>query len=189
MAFDLLYRDGREFTGRPLRERRARLENIVAGGDLVLPVRRLAKNGFEAWTELIARLRGSGREGRNEPVRGRADAAVAEGKAEGLDRLRRSVAAANQRSDIAPRVGLAIPSAAVSLLADLNAFCQSINTAATLDGGPTSYFGPARQSSASGLRTLGNAQKISLLCRVSGMLFNVNKIFTLDFRLFSGGVV
>jgi ATP-dependent DNA ligase len=55
MAFDLLYRDGREFTGRPLRERRARLENIVAGGDLVLPVRRLAKNGFEAWTELIAR--------------------------------------------------------------------------------------------------------------------------------------
>jgi hypothetical protein len=55
-----------------------------------------------------ARLRGSGREGRNEPVRGRADAAVAEGKAEGLDRLRRSVAAANQRSDN-PGSGLRYP--------------------------------------------------------------------------------
>ena len=47
-AFDLLCQDGREFTGRPLRDRRARLENIVAGSDLVLPVRRLARNGFEA---------------------------------------------------------------------------------------------------------------------------------------------
>ena len=55
MAFDLLYQDGRELTGRPLRERRARLENVVAGGELVLPVRRLAKNGFEAWSEVIAR--------------------------------------------------------------------------------------------------------------------------------------
>ncbi len=49
MAFDLLYQDGREFTGRPLRERRARLENVV-----VFPVRRLARNGFEAWSELVA---------------------------------------------------------------------------------------------------------------------------------------
>ena len=55
MAFDLLHHDGSELTGRPLRERRARLENIIAGGDLVLPVRRLAKNGFEAWSEVIAR--------------------------------------------------------------------------------------------------------------------------------------
>ncbi len=54
MAFDLLCQDGREFTGRPLRDRRARLENIVAGSDLVLPVRRLARNGFEAWAEVIA---------------------------------------------------------------------------------------------------------------------------------------
>jgi len=54
MAFDLLHQDGREFTGRPLRDRRARLENVVAGNDLVLPVRRLAKNGFEAWSEVIA---------------------------------------------------------------------------------------------------------------------------------------
>jgi ATP-dependent DNA ligase len=55
MAFDLLYQNGREFTERPLRDRRARLENVVAGSDLVLPVRRLAKNGFEAWSEVIAR--------------------------------------------------------------------------------------------------------------------------------------
>src|SRR5262245_49322175 len=37
MVFDLLYRDGRELTGRPLRERCARLEDIVADNDLVLP--------------------------------------------------------------------------------------------------------------------------------------------------------
>jgi bifunctional non-homologous end joining protein LigD len=55
MAFDLLHQDGREFTGRPLRERRARLEEIVAGSDFVLPVRRLALNGFEAWSEVVAR--------------------------------------------------------------------------------------------------------------------------------------
>jgi len=39
VAFDLLHQDGRELAGRPLRERRARLEDVVAGGDLVLPVR------------------------------------------------------------------------------------------------------------------------------------------------------
>jgi bifunctional non-homologous end joining protein LigD len=55
MVFDLLHRDGRELTGRPLRERRARLEDAVADdNDLVLPVRRLARNGFEAWSEVIA---------------------------------------------------------------------------------------------------------------------------------------
>ena len=37
MAFDLLRQDGREFIGRPLRERRARLEEVVAGSDFVLP--------------------------------------------------------------------------------------------------------------------------------------------------------
>src|SRR4030095_6566123 len=42
MVFDLLHQDGREITGRALRERRARLEKIVAGSEIVLPVRRLA---------------------------------------------------------------------------------------------------------------------------------------------------
>src|SRR5262245_483606 len=54
MVFDLLHQDGRELTGRPLRDRRARLENAVAGSDMVLLVRRLAKNGFESWAEVIA---------------------------------------------------------------------------------------------------------------------------------------
>jgi bifunctional non-homologous end joining protein LigD len=54
MAFDLLHQDGREFSGRPLRERRARLEDVVAASEFVLPVRRLARNGFEAWSEVIA---------------------------------------------------------------------------------------------------------------------------------------
>ena len=31
------------------------MENAVAGSDFVRPVRRLAKNGFEAWAEVIAR--------------------------------------------------------------------------------------------------------------------------------------
>jgi bifunctional non-homologous end joining protein LigD len=55
MVFDLLHRDGRELTGRALRDRRARLEDVVADNDLVLPVRRLARNGFEAWSEVVAR--------------------------------------------------------------------------------------------------------------------------------------
>jgi ATP-dependent DNA ligase len=54
MVFDLLHRNGRELIGRPLRERRARLEEAVTDNDLVLPVRRLARNGFEAWSEVIA---------------------------------------------------------------------------------------------------------------------------------------
>src|SRR5262249_54857797 len=54
MVFDLLHQDGRELTGRPLSDRRAHLENIVAGSEFVLPVRRLAKNGFEAWADVIA---------------------------------------------------------------------------------------------------------------------------------------
>jgi len=48
-------RRARALTGRPLRERRARLADAVADSDLVLPVRRLARNGFEAWSEVIAR--------------------------------------------------------------------------------------------------------------------------------------
>jgi hypothetical protein len=55
IAFDVLHRDGRELTGRALRERRDRLEDVVDGSEHVLPVRRLAGNGFEAWSEVIAR--------------------------------------------------------------------------------------------------------------------------------------
>ena len=48
MAFDLLYCDGRDLSARPLRDRRARLEKVVAGSELVFPVRRLAPDGLLA---------------------------------------------------------------------------------------------------------------------------------------------
>src|SRR6516165_6446985 len=59
MAFDLLHQDGRELTGRPLRERRARLEEVVADNDLVLSVRRLASNGFQS-RAITGKRKGSG---------------------------------------------------------------------------------------------------------------------------------
>jgi bifunctional non-homologous end joining protein LigD len=77
MVFDLLHRDGRELTGRPLREWRARLEDIVTDNDLLLsvaaprPERLRGVGGGDR-----ARLRGLCRQGRDEPIRGGADAAV-----------------------------------------------------------------------------------------------------------------
>jgi bifunctional non-homologous end joining protein LigD len=55
MAFDLLYRDGRDVSTRPLHDRRARLEDVVAGSSLVFPVRRLAPDGLEAWAQVVER--------------------------------------------------------------------------------------------------------------------------------------
>jgi ATP-dependent DNA ligase len=55
MAFDLLYHERRDLTGRPLRDRRARLEDVVANNDLVFPVRRLAPDGLEAWAQVVER--------------------------------------------------------------------------------------------------------------------------------------
>jgi ATP-dependent DNA ligase len=55
MAFDLLYQERRDLTGRPLRDRRARLEDVVAGSELVFPVRRLAPDGLDAWAQVIER--------------------------------------------------------------------------------------------------------------------------------------
>jgi bifunctional non-homologous end joining protein LigD len=53
MAFDLLYCDRRDITARPLRDRRARLEDVVANNDLVFPVRRLAADGLEARKQVV----------------------------------------------------------------------------------------------------------------------------------------
>ena len=39
--------------GRPLRNRRAQLEDVVAGSELVFPVRRLAPDGVEAWRQVV----------------------------------------------------------------------------------------------------------------------------------------
>jgi len=47
MAFDVLYRDGEDLTGRPLRERRPMLEAVIASSATVLPARRLAADGLE----------------------------------------------------------------------------------------------------------------------------------------------
>ena len=55
MVFDILYRDGRDLTARPLRDRRARLEDVVAGSELVFPVRRLAADGLAAWQQVVER--------------------------------------------------------------------------------------------------------------------------------------
>jgi ATP-dependent DNA ligase len=63
MAFDLLYHDRRDLTGRPLRDRRARLENVVAGSELIFPVRPLAPDGLEAWNQVVERVRGLRRQG------------------------------------------------------------------------------------------------------------------------------
>jgi hypothetical protein len=55
MVFDLLFQDRRDLTGRPLRDRRARLEEVVAASELVFPVRRLGPDGLEAWKQVVER--------------------------------------------------------------------------------------------------------------------------------------
>jgi bifunctional non-homologous end joining protein LigD len=53
MVFDLLYRGGRDLSRKPLRERRQRLEELVAGAQRIFPVRRLADNGLKAWEQVL----------------------------------------------------------------------------------------------------------------------------------------
>jgi bifunctional non-homologous end joining protein LigD len=55
IAFDLPYIRGRDLTQQPLRERRRRLEALVASSDQVHAVRRLASNGLEAWSQVVER--------------------------------------------------------------------------------------------------------------------------------------
>ena len=55
IAFDVLYVKGRDVSQRPLRERRARLEDVVAGAGFIYPVRRLAADGLDAWAEVAER--------------------------------------------------------------------------------------------------------------------------------------
>ena len=59
IAFDLRYRAGKDETDRPLRDRRVLLEEIIGAGSYVLPARRLARNGLDAWAQVL----GSGYEG------------------------------------------------------------------------------------------------------------------------------
>jgi bifunctional non-homologous end joining protein LigD len=54
VAFDVLFRAGESVTPRPLQARRELLDEVIAGaGNLVLPVRRLACNGLDAWTQVV----------------------------------------------------------------------------------------------------------------------------------------
>jgi bifunctional non-homologous end joining protein LigD len=55
IAFDCLYVRGKDLRARPLRVRRNVLEEIVDGQQLVLPARRLAPDGFEAWAQVLER--------------------------------------------------------------------------------------------------------------------------------------
>ena len=50
MMFDVLYRHGRDLSARPLRHRRPELEGLVAGSELLFPVR-LAADGLAARVE------------------------------------------------------------------------------------------------------------------------------------------
>jgi ATP-dependent DNA ligase len=55
MAFDLISLSGRDQTQRSLRARRQGLEELVAGSELIFPLRRLAANGLEAWAQVLER--------------------------------------------------------------------------------------------------------------------------------------
>jgi bifunctional non-homologous end joining protein LigD len=55
IAFDCLYVRGKDLRDRPLRVRRNVLEELVDGHDLVLPSRRLAPDGLEAWAQVVER--------------------------------------------------------------------------------------------------------------------------------------
>ena len=55
IAFDVLYVKGRDISQRPLRERRARLEDLLAAANTVYPARRLAEDGLKAWAQVVER--------------------------------------------------------------------------------------------------------------------------------------
>jgi ATP-dependent DNA ligase len=54
MAFDCLHAAGRDLRELELRARRDWLEDVLEG-QLILPARRLADDGLEAWEEVLAR--------------------------------------------------------------------------------------------------------------------------------------
>jgi ATP-dependent DNA ligase len=55
MVFDLLQLGEHDYRPEPLRVRRKVLEKLLKGQSLILPARRLASNGFAAWTEVMHR--------------------------------------------------------------------------------------------------------------------------------------
>ena len=59
IVFDVMFRDRRDLAGLPLSARRIHSKDVITGADLVLPVRRLAANGLDAWAQVV----GNGYEG------------------------------------------------------------------------------------------------------------------------------
>jgi bifunctional non-homologous end joining protein LigD len=53
MAFDCLWLAGDDLRDQGLDRRRERLEQMVKGQDMLLPTRRLAEDGLEAWEQVI----------------------------------------------------------------------------------------------------------------------------------------
>src|SRR5438094_7837102 len=53
VAFDCLWRRGRDLRGLQLGERRLALEREIGDGPLVLPARRLHADGLTAWKDVI----------------------------------------------------------------------------------------------------------------------------------------
>ena len=53
IAFDCLYARGKDLRPRPLRVRRNVLEELVDDQRLILPARRLAAHGLEAWAQVL----------------------------------------------------------------------------------------------------------------------------------------
>ena len=55
MGFDCLWVGGHDLREQELRVRRARLEEVLAGQDVLLPARRLADHGLKAWAQVVER--------------------------------------------------------------------------------------------------------------------------------------
>jgi bifunctional non-homologous end joining protein LigD len=53
MAFDCLWVAGDDLRDHGLHLRRERLEHVIQGQDLLLPVRRLAEDGLKAWEQVM----------------------------------------------------------------------------------------------------------------------------------------
>jgi len=55
MAYDCLWAAGHDLREREFRARRARLEDVLAGQDVLLPAPRLADDGLKAWAQVVER--------------------------------------------------------------------------------------------------------------------------------------
>jgi len=53
IVFELMYVKGRDISRRPLRQRRARLEDLVGDADRIHAARHLAPHGLKAWAQVL----------------------------------------------------------------------------------------------------------------------------------------